>query len=206
MNNSYYDPPYDSPIEDIFAWNIYKYINPEIDFRKQELIETSHGKFYIDFVFEVTQNEIIGVECDGKEFHDRFRDEWRDAIILDNSKITQMFRISGADIQFHIEDVLYIFSRWEPRLFSERGIINLTHLASDTVVANSMNDSLSEYVHYLIENAYYIMEVRRESKINLGGVKRQFWQTLARFAKINPYLSLDQLILKHNLETSSKNN
>ena len=31
-----YDPPYDSPIEDVFAWSIVKYLERTVIFEKQE--------------------------------------------------------------------------------------------------------------------------------------------------------------------------
>lgn len=134
MKNAYYNPPYDSPIEDEFALNILKYINPEVDFRAQEIIDTTHGRFIIDFVIKIDKCRVIGIECDGKDFHDQYHDEWRDSIILDESDVTEIIRIPGTDIVYHLEDILYIISKWNPEIFSERGLLILPRIISDEAV------------------------------------------------------------------------
>ena len=62
MKNIYYNPPYDSPIEDEFALTYTKYINENVDFRAQEIVYTKCGQFRIDFIVELEDKRKIGIE------------------------------------------------------------------------------------------------------------------------------------------------
>ncbi len=199
MANLLFDPPYGSPIEEFFAWNFVKYANPNIDIRKQELISTTHGKFFLDFAVEDQQGYTIGIECDGKEFHDLYRDEWRDAIILGKGQISEIVRIRGADIHYNIEDVLFVLLIWFPNLFSESGRINLTFLASDYIKRDqgSKNDSLSAFTRLLFGDGSVQGSYVTRRNIPTGN-KRQFWTRMAEFANKYPYKSVDELIEIHD--------
>lgn len=126
-----YDPPYESPIEDLFALNIVKYLEESVQFQKQVDCRTVCGNFRIDFVCLAGKG--IGIECDGKDYHDEDRDEWRDAMILGDHCVDTIYRFRGQDLNYHMEDVLWIFSQYEPWLFSERGRCNLDLLASENI-------------------------------------------------------------------------
>jgi hypothetical protein len=126
---SYYSPPYDSPIEDLFAYNIVKYLNAASNLLTQYEVVTICGIYRLDFVIEHNE-EIIAFECDGKEYHDWQRDEWRDAMILGSKKVNLIYRLRGSDLYKHIEDCLHLISQEHPYLFSDRGIVNLNNLAS----------------------------------------------------------------------------
>lgn len=78
-----YQPPYDSPIEDAFAYYfVMKYAAEDVDLTTQVEASTICGKFRLDFVLCAREGFRAGVECDGKDFHNPSRDEWRDAMIL----------------------------------------------------------------------------------------------------------------------------
>lgn len=47
-----YDPPYDSPIEDLFAINAIKYLAKDCKLDKQVDVPTAFGTFRLDFVIE----------------------------------------------------------------------------------------------------------------------------------------------------------
>jgi hypothetical protein len=59
------EPPYDSPIEQIFAETCFKHLSSKITVEKQKEVTTPFGRFYLDFLLSFN-NERIGVECDGK--------------------------------------------------------------------------------------------------------------------------------------------
>jgi hypothetical protein len=131
-NKSKYVPPYDSPIEDIFAWGLGKYMNPNLILDKQIEVNTSWGTFILDFVVEC-ESQRIAFECDGKDFHDVERDEWRDALILGEGHVDTIYRLRGTDLVHHAEDCLFVISRLEPKIFSDRGRANLEMLASISI-------------------------------------------------------------------------
>ncbi len=176
--NIFYNPPYDSPIEDLFALSFSKYLNPEIQFVPQFKISTICGTFRMDFIIKYSKN-IIAIECDGKEFHNSGRDEWRDAMILGSSKIDEIYRFKGADITYHIDDVLNFIMKDHPHLFSDRGISCLKQLSSD-------------------ENRYYV-DINRTLR-NKEGVKRQFWKGIFEYAEKIGGGDLDDVIAKWKSE------
>lgn len=133
-----FDPPYDSPIENDFAYNIVKYLDNDVTFDKQVSVDTVCGRFRLDFIAHRSRRR-IGFECDGKEFHDNYvgcsaRDRWRDALILETGVVEVIYRFPGKDLVYNINDCLFILAACEPQLFSERELINLNQLASYDVI------------------------------------------------------------------------
>src|SRR5205809_6465674 len=124
-----YRPPYESPIEDMFAWALTKHINPDLELQKQVDVDTCVGRFRLDFL-ATSQSRKIGLECDGREYHSYDRDMFRDSIILGSSPIDAIYRFGGAAINYSLDDALYVLSTVEPFLFSQRGRTNLKQLAT----------------------------------------------------------------------------
>ncbi len=114
-----YDPPYESPIEREFAWKMAKRLAPEVVLAKQFPVVTPWGRFRLDFVIGDGKRN-VGVELDGREFHDAARDEWRDVAVLASAGIDAMYRIPGATVHHGLEDALWLFSRMEPSFFGDR--------------------------------------------------------------------------------------
>jgi hypothetical protein len=128
--NNFYSPPYDSPIEDLLAYNIVKYLDSSVSLLEQYEVSTICGNFRLDFV--VQQNNLkYAIECDGRDYHKLQRDEWRDAMILGSGALQYIYRLRGTDLYKHIDDCIYLISQNHPYLFSDRGLINLEVLASE---------------------------------------------------------------------------
>ena len=121
--------PLESPLEELFAFNLEKYLDSSINLQNQIEVETICGNFRIDFV-AYSKIKRIAFECDGADYHNVARDEWRDAMILGAKAVDVIYRLRGSDLTYHIEDCLYLISKWEPEIFSQRGKINLEILAS----------------------------------------------------------------------------
>lgn len=99
---------------------------PQVD------IDTVCGRFRLDFMVEHGGRR-IAIECDGAEFHDAARDEWRDAVTLGDGKADKIYRFRGQDLHYHPEDCLFLLSTWEPALFSERHRYIIERLSSSDV-------------------------------------------------------------------------
>lgn len=132
-----YTPPYDSPIEDDFAYHIVKYLNANVIFQKQVSATTACGRFRMDFTARQS-DRTVGLECDGEVFHNNknycsARDRWRDSLILATGAVEVIYRFTGKNLVYNMNDCLFILAAYEPQLFSERGLVNLTVLASDEV-------------------------------------------------------------------------
>lgn len=190
-----FDPPYDSPIETVFAWHFHKRLGEQVQMSKQCRFETFAGNFRVDFVVTDEFGRNIGIETDGRDFHDTWRDEWRDALILGEEHLDAMIRIRGQDIYYHIEDVVYAISQWEPTLFSERGMIQARTLASDRAKASLTVGPHLAVVAYLEINKGNpaSLFLRRATAIDIDD-KRQFWKHLYRFAVEDGGEKLDAII------------
>jgi len=201
----FYNPPYDSPLEDDFAFNITKYLEPSLSLVPQYEVDTICGKFRIDFVVQ-GPGGLTGFECDGKEFHDRSRDEWRDAMILGTKTVNAIYRLRGSDVYYRIEDILYLVSKWNPELFSMRGLLNLETLASDEVKAAEMEVPRSiaivtyktEYLAGLRNEPVHLRMERRHLQSPRG--KRQFWEAAFRFASEIGGGNLDDVIAQYRAQ------
>jgi len=193
-----YDPPYDSPLEDLFAWNAVKYLDASVTLRKQVEVDTICGTFRMDFV-AIRGESRVAFECDGAEFHDELRDEWRDAMILGTGETDFIYRLRGRDLVHHLEDCLYLSSRWNPELFSSRGLSILSDLASEKAKASETNDSTRWYVTYGLKShgEGYVdqISVQRTPRLLPKGV-RLFWKQIYAFAQDNGGGNLDELIAK----------
>ena len=195
-----YTPPYDSPIEDKFAYHYIKYASDDVDMVAQFEALTLCGRFIIDFVLLASNGKRIGIECDGREFHDESRDEWRDAMIIGEGHVDVIYRLRGCDITYCIEDILYLMAILEPCLFSTRAIENLKVLASAEIQEIS-KDHCNDFYYFKHNNevdaGFFKVEVRR--RIVPNG-QRRFWQSAYRFAKLLGGGNLDEIIEKYRAD------
>jgi len=121
------EPPYDSPIETIFAENCFKHLARNVNADKQVKILTKHGYFFLDFLLSTCDCK-IGVECDGEQFHKGLHDELRDAIILGEGHVDTIYHFRGCDITYYPDDCVWLMSILDPKLFGERGRFQLDRL------------------------------------------------------------------------------
>lgn len=157
----HFSPPFDSPLEELFAYHFMKYQLPETTLYPQVQINTICGPYWLDFAAKYN-DKIIGIECDGKDYHDTNRDFWRDSMILGTGTIDAIYRFSGQDLNYHINDCLFLLSESEPQIFSERGIINLRQLyTSEAREADHNEKYLSE--HGL--SIFYRKEIEGENRV-----------------------------------------
>ncbi|MFL0161566.1 hypothetical protein [Aquirufa salirivi] len=136
-----YSPPYDSPIEDELIWHLTKYINPVIEVVPQFEIVTTRANYRLDFALEI-EGKLIGIECDGKDYHNLRRDIWRDVEIINNSQIEEIFRFRGCDIYYHINECLYVLGWLHKGLFDNRGFDNLKRLVEGEVFQDSFLEEI----------------------------------------------------------------
>ena len=197
----FYDPPYESQLEDIFALTIIKYLNTSIDFQKQVEVDTICGKFRIDFIADCGSKK-VAFECDGREYHNESRDEWRDAMILGSKAVDVIYRLRGSDLTYHIEDCLFVISKNDPEIFSPRGLINLEVLTSDETRRHELEDGEETImITYRQTNniaPLFIFIERRSREIPSG--KRAFWKHLFEYAKKQGGGNLDELIARSQNE------
>jgi len=126
----FYDPPYERPLEDEFAWHLVKYLQPITGLRYQVKVETPCTNAWIDFVVEHGARR-IGFEIGNlEEEKDEEQIGYRDALVIGSGALDVLYRFRVADLLYRPHDALYLAAAWDPTLFSKRGHINLHTLAS----------------------------------------------------------------------------
>lgn len=183
-----------SPIEERWQEFLWMHLDDRCKVRQQVECRTIGGLFFIDFVVD-GPDKSVAFECDGKEFHDAYRDEWRDACLLGGKHIPEMIRLRGIDIYRHVQDCLYMVSAWHPWMISERSKVVLSKQAKDeTLAAAELDFPCGAWVtldrNRIGEPIDWIF-VRR-----YGVEGREMWQEYYQFVAQNQGLQLDAIIEK----------
>jgi hypothetical protein len=95
-------PVSDTPIEQLFAHEYRKHAREEYPLQAQVRFETRVGPLFPDFVTEFN-GYLIAFECDGREFHNSFRDEVRDALLLGEGHVGTIYHFDGPPIFYSPE-------------------------------------------------------------------------------------------------------
>ena len=138
----------------------------------------------------------IGFECDGKEYHDSSRDDWRDAMILGGGHVDSIFRFRGCDLTYHLEDLLFIVSRYEPNIFSKRGLLNLSNLASSFIRNRDFQLTDTSVLYSVIsdvDDLRHMVTVDRKHSI-VSDEHTQFWMSAFLYANKFTGCDLDAVI------------
>ena len=126
----FYDPPYERPLEDEFAWHLIKYLKPITGLRYQVRVETPCTNAWVDFVVEHGTRR-IGFEIGSlDDTPDEEQERYRDALVIGSGALDVLYRFRAADLLYRPHDALHLAAMWDASLFSERGRINLHTLAS----------------------------------------------------------------------------
>lgn len=127
----FYDPPYERPVEDEFAWHLVKYLDPSVALAYQVKVETPCAPVWVDFVIEQGARRVAIEVDDVASITEPFAStRARDALLLGTGAVDVLYRIRAEDALSGLHDVLLVAARHDPSLFSERGRINLNTLAS----------------------------------------------------------------------------
>lgn len=125
--------PTESPIERALLEVLEKRLASDVTIEPQRTFETRFGTFRPDFTLSRGSTR-VAIECDGEEFHDAHRDEWRDAMLLGEGCLSSILRIPGKGIHGHPEDCVYMVSRLFPWAFSSQGAYIVGRLANPDAV------------------------------------------------------------------------
>lgn len=127
-----FNPPYDSPIEEMLAWHLSKYLDEPVVPDEQAEVVTPVATFYLDLMVRRHGGRVIAFECDGKEYHtDPFRGQCRNALIFCYGGAKAIYPFRGQDLHDGVNDGLYAVARKDPAAFSDRGHRHVELLAPD---------------------------------------------------------------------------
>lgn len=190
----------ESSLEEQFAQGLEKYLNPYSEILPQFEVQTILGKYRLDFVVSLN-GHIIGFECDGKDYHDDFRDEWRDALILHSKQIDTIYRFRGKDIFTFLDDCIHIIYKHDSFIFNDRYEHHYGLLVSPDTLNYFLSDESNFRKH---EDTFIEIDMRNEDNVVTGKMALRtirrgqntdgHWNDLVKYTLANPGLSLDQLI------------
>lgn len=129
----FYDPPYSTPLDDAVAWHLVKYLRP--DHGLQSAVSgPALGAFStrLDMLVETPSRRVGLVYTPAAT---DLAERLHDGLLVGKGAVDALYRIRRADLAYHLHDVLWLWTRWEPALFSDRGRTNLATLASPTARA-----------------------------------------------------------------------
>lgn len=207
VNQERPEPPYESPIEADFASCCFKHLRPDVHVQKQVEVSTTHGGFRIDFVLSLGGKR-VAVECDGRDFHEDGRDEFRDAILLGEGHLETVYHFRGCDLVYYPDDCIWLMSAVDPHLFSERGRLHLDFLQRIEKVSQRFTNrlfikgSFESYACWIRnENQpnHFFWAFRRNISMKSRNPRWPHWKALHTFACEHPRASLDELLSGEDL-------
>ncbi len=183
--------PLESPIEYELERVLCKFIPDGARVQRQFKVPTYRGTFRLDLVVKIGDS-LIGFEADGKEYHDWSRDIFRDAIILDKTKIEHIYRITGPDVYYRLETALLMLGRHDQKLFSQRGMDGLWALSEcrDDLEFDSDEEGIYGHYHYVDEDSE-----RHYRRVHVHCLSRRHanFYDMIRFAKERRDIKLEKL-------------
>ena len=134
---------------------------------------TSIGEFRFDFVISCN-GRLVGIECDGKQFHIPTRDFYRDAILLGEGHVDSIYRIRGKDIIYSDTDPLLLISLMEPAIFSAQAVkrfeAELTNYIHD--ILEAQNHERPGYKEYYLQKINFVIKSPTFSMIHYPNQER----------------------------------
>jgi len=187
----------ESPLEELFIYTLEKYISAKSEIFPQYEVMTLAGKFRLDFLLTVGDKK-IAFECDGKEFHNEWYDEWRDALILGSGEIDTIYRFRGKDLHAFLDDCIYLIFHYDKELFNDRYPIIAQQLISDELKNQLLDfykreNNIIGYAAISKDGKQVgLLQLVMERRNKLD--KKGHWNILFNIAKKNPGLRIEQLI------------
>ena len=121
---------------------------------------------------------------------------FRDAVILAHSEITAVLRITGRDVNYSLEEALFVVSQIHPAAFSDRGLVNLKTLADRRIHLGSVFVGADSAHAFPKEQGGFVPRVGHLSKQGSDGI----WKRLSSFAQMHPLLKPDELVARGDAE------
>jgi hypothetical protein len=128
----------DSWLEERFAWHAIKYLRPEIDLQPQVAVDTSAGRFRVDFLTAGYRLK-LAFECDGAAYHqDPDHDVWRDECLLKSGAVSGIYHFPYRDLVEWPEWCFLMVAGRHHDLFRPGALVNLNTLTQGPTPALRM--------------------------------------------------------------------
>lgn len=198
----------ESPLEEIFLQQFEKFVNDRFEIIPQYEIRNSAGIFRLDFLLKST-DYMVGIELDGKEFHDEWKDEWRDAIMLGNEQVDCIYRFRGKDVTTYIHECIFAMFVNDHKLFDSRytqvskSLVDIEIFSNPETQFSHLEDCMIYSIPTIdefgeITGRYHDIRVVRRCRNNSS----QYWKILFEFSQNYPGKNIDELIKIRNSNRS----
>jgi hypothetical protein len=154
----------ESPIEDVFEHEFNKYAKNGYCLIRQCEFSTQLGKFRVDFTLSV-DDYLVGFECDGREYHELWHDEIRDAVLLGEKHLGTIYHFPGKALWFEPAYAIEFIARRD-NFFLDRTL----KVVQRRIESNPVYPPCSDGSPFLC--------MRRWSRINQDSSKRCYWREI----------------------------
>ena len=159
-----------------------KYLKPNVVLETDVRFRTICGRLAVDFLCRM-ENRRVGITVDSGPHR-----EWRDAVLLGGSSLDSVINLHSDDLRDDFDGCLYLMTRAEPDLFTERALVNIERLAPEDIHEPGGFSDSSE-----LKNIVHVIEFR-ETPSDYGPSltsifhrraddRHAFWNTCYEYAK-----------------------
>ncbi|MEZ4702386.1 MAG: hypothetical protein R2834_18785 [Rhodothermales bacterium] len=126
----FYHPPYETEAEDELAYHLVGTLDESAGLLYRPRLATSYASFDVAFVIEKGRQR-IGIQVTRQaEPREPVDTAYHDTLLIDAGLVDILYRFDEADIEERLYDGLCVIARWNPSLFSERGLARIEAQAS----------------------------------------------------------------------------
>lgn len=194
----FYHPPYETEAEDDLAYELVRTLDESAGLHYRPALATSYAAFDVTFVIEKGRQRIGILISREEEAIDPVEASFHDTLLVDAGLVDILYRFSEEDARERLYDVLCLVARWNPGLFSERGLARIEAQASPATrafapIPGQENGSLAlilpaeedawmgEAFTWSSEVAGTVLTCRRMSRYHPAGWMRGLDDALAHF-------------------------
>lgn len=187
----FYDPPYETELDDRLAQHLVAYLAPAASLQYRATVWTPWMQCRFDFLIDFGTRRVAIDYSDTPEHVLTALVEDNDALALGSGNVDVIFRIRRQDLEMRLFDVLHLIARWESALFTPYGRRIFAGRADDQVRAADPRpeddliivpyavpavpeDGFDEPFDWPAEQEPEDLVVRRLSRENSGYWERQY--------------------------------
>lgn len=201
----FYHPPYETEAEDDLAYQLVATLAEKAGLQYRAPMGTSYASFEVTFLVEHGRQR-VGIQVTrSSEGQDAVDAAYHDTLLIDAGLVDILYRFDEADLQDRLFDGLCLIARWNPTLFSDRGLAKIEAQASPAgraffptpgqengpialVLPAEEDEWMGESFVWPSEEAGDRLTARRMSRYHPAGWMREVDEALAHFG-----ITVDQL-------------
>ncbi len=199
----FYHPPYETGAEDDLAYQLVATLAEKAGLQYKVRMGTSYASFEVTFLVEHGRQR-VGIQVT-RASEDAVAAAFYDTLLVDAGLVDILYRIDEADLQSRLFDSLCLIARWNPGLFSDRGLAKIEAQASPAarvfyptpgqesgpialILPPEEDGWMGEAFIWPCDEAGVRLTVRRMSRYHPAGWMREVDEALAHFG-----ITVDQL-------------